>query len=201
MGFDLKAILFASGNKGKLAEVREIASTIGLEVFSPEELRNLKNLPPVPEVEESAETYHENAKLKADSLYVWSKGFPTLSDDSGLEVAALGGAPGVSTARYAGIGASNDQNITKLLEAMKGQTDRSARFVCHLCFRRGDDKYETTEAYMQGAVGTNKYGNGGFGYDPILIPHGYAETLAELKEKHIEVPTHRILALRKLFKI
>ena len=157
---------------------------------------------PVPDVAEHADSYHGNARLKADSFFRWC-GLPSLADDTGLEVDALGGRPGVHSARYAGPHGRSEDNIRKLLREISqspslGKKGRRARFVCHLVLKFGDGQYVENHAELMGEIGFAPHGHGGFGYDSVFIVDGYGKTLAELKEKDLPVKTHRILALEKL---
>ncbi len=192
-------LLFASTNAGKLSEIREVASEHFIEVYSIDEYRKLHNLSALPEIDESAKTYEGNAEIKANIVFEWAKNFASLADDSGLEVEALGGGPGVLTARYAGVGASSNDKIIKLLKELEGVDNRQAKFVSCLNLKISDNQIITARAELIGSIALTPYGSGGFGYDPVFIPDGYKETLSELKEKKVEVATHRIKALQMLF--
>jgi len=187
--------LFASSNKGKAVEVRETAQRFGIAVASPAELQGL---PPPPEVEESAATYRGNALLKAKAYCDWS-GLPSFGDDSGLEVEALNGAPGIYSARYAGEPSNPQRNIEKLLGVLSCAGNRRAAFRSVICLVRPGAEPLYVEAVLHGEIGREQKGAGGFGYDPVFVVDGFGATLAELKERGIEVKTHRILALEKLF--
>ncbi|MBN8549230.1 MAG: non-canonical purine NTP pyrophosphatase [Deltaproteobacteria bacterium] len=193
-------LLFASTNKGKLAEVRQVASGAGITILSTEEVSALGKRA-VPDVQENADTYSGNAKLKAEAFYAWS-GLPSLADDAGIEVEALGGAPGVWSARYAGEPSDGKRNIEKMLAEMEGQSNRAARFTSFLFARVTPTKTLTAQCYLPGRISVAPHGSAGFGYDSIFIPQGYEKTLAEIKEDaalRSSFKTHRIMALEKIF--
>lgn len=188
-------LLFATTNKGKLAEASELANLFGIKIIGPSEL----GLGAPPEVEENGATYHENAQLKSEALHAWSAGLPTFGDDSGVEVSAINGRPGLYSARYAGIGCSSADNRTKLLAELTGASDRSAVLKCILCLKHENGPVNFFEGRLPGQIATQELGTGGFGYDSLFIPDGYAGlTLAQLKERRVTVRTHRYLALEAL---
>ncbi|MBX7137416.1 MAG: non-canonical purine NTP pyrophosphatase [Oligoflexia bacterium] len=187
-------ILFASTNSGKAVEVKRIGSAHGIKVVLPAELE--RGLPP--EVAETGLTFQANAKLKAEALYAWS-GVPTLGDDSGLEVDALNGAPGIHSARYAGPQASDEDNRAKLLSALQGVKRRTARYRSALCLKLNQEQLLMADGVLEGEIAHAEAGTGGFGYDRLCIIAGTGMTLAQLKEQGVEVETHRVQALRKLF--
>ncbi len=190
-----KTFLFASGNKGKLAEVRSVAKNFGVTVVAPADLE--KDTQP-PNVDESASSYAGNAKLKAEAFASWAD-MPAFSDDTGLEVDALGGAPGVYSARYAGESCKMEDNINKLLETLKGEQNRAAKFCCTICVYR-EGKTELFNAELKGQIAKERSGKGGFGYDSVFIVDGYNKSLAQIKEEGLPLKTHRVLALEKFFK-
>ena len=189
-------LLFASTNSGKLAEVREVAAQFGIKILDPATLKG--KFGEVPEVAENASDYLGNARLKAEAFRRWAS-LPVLADDTGLEVDALGGAPGLQTARYAGVGARAEQNIAKLQEALTGKSNRRARFVCVLCLIDSNGEEAVSRATLEGEIAQSPVGRGGFGYDPVFIVSGTELSLAELKERGVSVKTHRVLALEQLF--
>ncbi len=192
----LSSILIASGNKGKLAEFAQIAAKFGgIKLFPPSELKNLDQLEP--QVDESGTTYPENAKLKADAYFSWSK-IPSLADDTGLEVDALNGAPGVYSARFSGEPSDPKKNIEKLLSLLDKKNNRRAKFVCVLALRISESEIIFERAELIGKISMTASGRGGFGYDSVFIPAGEACSLAELKEGGYE-KTHRMLAAKSLF--
>jgi len=190
-------ILFASSNKGKVGEAQEIAARYSVVLTSIDQL--IESRGSAPEVEETAATFRGNALLKAEQYFSWSK-LSTIADDSGLEVFALGGEPGIRSARYAGNDLPFERNIELLLSSLEGVQDRAARFICHLVLitDSGDKQHFTGE--LRGSIARVPAGSGGFGYDCIFQPEGYFESLATLKEQGSEIKTHRVLALEQCFK-
>ncbi len=195
-------MLFASTNKGKINEAKGVCGRMGVELVSPYELESSG---PIPNVVEDADSYAGNCKLKADAFFVWS-GLPSLADDTGLEVAALNGRPGVLSARFAGENADGPSNSRKLLHELdmlqrdgNGAVDRTARFVCTLILAFGNGKYIEANGILEGSIARQPKGEGGFGYDSVFLVKGYDnKTLAELKEENAGVKTHRILALEQI---
>lgn len=195
-------ILFASTNIGKFIEIKQtIESILDLELVTAKDLQKEPRFQAIvaPDVEENGATYLENARLKALAFYS-SFGMPCLADDSGLEVEALDGAPGLFSARYAGVGCSFDDNIQKLLKTMKHQANRRARFCCCLYLALNETDFITTSAEIPGQISFKPItAKAGFGYDPILIPDGYQDrSLAQIKELDPKFPTHRVKATREL---
>ncbi len=189
----LPEVLFGSTNSGKLLEVRQVLAQ-KWNVISLGELEERGKLV-APEVEEDLPTYEGNADKKAETYFAWS-GLPSLADDTGLEVTALGGAPGVFSARYAGEPANPQKNREKLLRELSAHNDRSARFICCISYTDSTGTFRYL-GELAGAIIFEPKGSGGFGYDSLFIPTGYQETLAELKERGVPVVTHRMAALRK----
>jgi XTP/dITP diphosphohydrolase len=190
----LKEIIFVSSNSGKLKEVRSF--------FEP-----VLNIVPILEktaslgldfrdVEETADSYLENARLKSRAGFL-ATGMPSLGDDSGLEVYALDMQPGVLTARYAGENAKSEDNINKLLAALKTVKDRRARFVCTLVLTISENIEITVTETIEGEIAENARGGFGFGYDPIFVLPEHQKTLAELRGVAI-FETHRTRALKAL---
>jgi XTP/dITP diphosphohydrolase len=183
-------ILVASGNQGKLRELRRLAEGLPVEVIGPGDLDAL-----LPEVEEDGATFAENAAKKALAA-AHATGLPTLADDSGICVDALGGAPGVRSARYSGDEPAADrdeQNNRKLLLALRDvpPAGRSARFVCALCLAFPDGTTHGVEGRWEGQVAFTPRGVGGFGYDPLfLLPH-LGKTAAELAPEEKGRLSHR----------
>jgi XTP/dITP diphosphohydrolase len=187
-------LLFASSNSGKLVEVREVAAGYGITVRSPNDV----DADAFPGVDESAADYAGNALLKAEAYGAWSR-LPAFADDTGLEVAALDGAPGLYSARYAGEPVDFRRNIAKLLSTLEGQTDRRALFRSVICLTGLTTEPLFSEAVINGTIALTPSGSGGFGYDSVFITDEHGRTLAELKERGVHVKTHRVLALEKLF--
>jgi len=178
-------------------KTREIAKILGSALT----VQDLTVHPEISEIAESGASFEENAKLKAIAV---SKKLPGLviADDSGLEVEALGGAPGIQSARYAGVGASDKEKIAKLLTQLAkvdAKCDqRRARFCCILAVARDGQVLATFEGVVEGTIAGRPCGSHGFGYDPIFIPDGFEETFAELPEEVKNNISHRANAIRKL---
>jgi XTP/dITP diphosphohydrolase len=188
-----RELLIATGNAGKLREIRALLCDVPLRLVS------LADFPSIQGVAETGSTFTENAALKALG-YARQARVLTLADDSGLEVDALGGAPGVRSARYLGEHVSYADRVTALLTAMQDMESdsRTARFVCALAI--ASDKQEmlyTTEATCEGSIADAPRGSGGFGYDPIFMPHGFNETFGELPAAIKNAISHRGRALAK----
>ncbi|HSJ33714.1 MAG TPA: RdgB/HAM1 family non-canonical purine NTP pyrophosphatase [Acidimicrobiia bacterium] len=181
-------LVLATRNRGKVDEIRQIIAGWDLvdEVVADGEWD---------EVDETGETLEANALLKARAV-VEATGFPALADDTGLEVAALGGRPGVHTARYAGPDATYDDNIDRLLSELGGASDRSARFVTVVALVFLDGSYHTAEGSIQGRIGEERRGSGGFGYDPVFEVGGV--TFAEMGVEAKNRLSHRAVALQRL---
>ncbi len=187
-------LLIATGNRGKLKEFNDILSTY------PIRLLNLTDFPGIAPVSEDGKTFAENALLKARG-YAGQAGILTLADDSGLEVDALGGAPGVHSARYAGENAPDLERNKKLLDALSVVKDgeRTARFVCALALVDGSgDVLFVTSGTCEGRISTYPKGVRGFGYDPLFVPSGYVETFGELDESVKDRISHRGRALKSM---
>lgn len=186
-------LVLATRNAGKTREIREF-----LEDF-PVEIKNLDDFGPIPSVEEDGATFEENAYKKA---YFTAKvlGLPALADDSGLEVEALGGAPGVHSARYAGPGATDAENNAKLLREMEGKTNRAAAFVCVISIAVPSGLALTYEARCEGLIAEAPDGNSGFGYDPVFYYPSLKRTFARLSAEEKNRVSHRGNALAELKK-
>lgn len=184
-------LILASNNANKLREVREILAGSGMELISQHDAGCDF------EVEETGETFEENAFLKADAV-VKASGLPAVADDSGLEVDALGGAPGVRSARYTGSHDNTDLNRRRFLLAQIGDAEnRGARFVSAICcvFPNGD--VIRARGTCEGTVAYDMRGENGFGYDAVFIPEGYKKTMAELSADEKNAISHRGRALRQ----
>jgi XTP/dITP diphosphohydrolase len=184
-------LLIATGNAHKLREIRAILNLPGLEIVSPRDWPH-----PLPAVEEDGITFEENAVKKA-LFTALATGLWTLADDSGLEVEALGNAPGVRSARYAGE-PSNDANNNALLLANLGQNaDRRARFRCAIALCSPKGRSQVVDGSCPGSILTAPRGAHGFGYDPLFVPDGHTQTFAELGDTQKNAISHRAKALQK----
>ncbi len=190
----MKDILLASGNNGKVNELKEMLAPLGLNVV-PQSQYNVEEVP------ETGTTFVENAIIKARHAAKVT-GLPCIADDSGLEVAALNGAPGIYSARFAGPNATDGTNIDKLLKQLEhvDSSKRQARFVCVLVFMRHAD--DPTPIICQGAwdgvISTEKQGEHGFGYDPVFFQPQLNLAAAQLAPEQKHALSHRGQALRQL---
>lgn len=189
---DNSSLLIATQNPGKLVEFQSMLAMIPLR------LRSLREFPGLADVEETGLSFRENAILKAEG-YASQTGLLTLADDSGLEVDALGGAPGLYSARYAGDQALDTERVNKLLAELTQTQDsqRRARFVCAIAiFDSTNERIVTFEGQCEGQIAMRPSGSNGFGYDPIFIPDGYSESFGKLSTSIKERVSHRGRALR-----
>ena len=193
-------LVFASNNTHKLEEVRQILPA-HVEVIS------LKELEFFQEIEETGETLEANSSLKAQVVWEWvcENGLSdridgVFADDTGLEIAALGGAPGVRTARWAGDEACDVNNRQKALRELQGQEDRSARFRTVVSLITASEEQQV-EGVVHGRIALQEEGDGGFGYDPIFVPEGYEKTFASLSAEEKNAISHRGRAMEKLCNI
>jgi len=182
-------IIFATNNKHKLEEIRKMAGS-GFQLISLEEIGLTGEIP------EDHDTLEENALEKAKYIYDQTR-IPTFADDTGLEVTVLNGQPGVLSARYAGPGKNDRENMQKLLRKMENETNRSARFRTVIAFIQPGGKEVLFEGIINGQIGTAPRGNLGFGYDPVFIPDGYHTTFAEMTPDLKNSISHRYLAFSK----
>jgi XTP/dITP diphosphohydrolase len=190
----MKQIVLASNNPGKVREINELLESSDLKVVSQSQLG-------APDVEETGLTFVENAILKARSTAKFT-GQPTIADDSGLEVDALNGEPGIYSARYAGVGASDQQNLQKLLEKIKGQPDsqRTARFQCLMVYMEHwqDPTPLICQGSWEGSILREPRGDNGFGYDPVFYVPTHDCSSAELPPEVKNALSHRGQALQQL---
>lgn len=185
----MKTLIFASNNAHKLGEIRNLLDNII-------EIQSLKDINLEGDIPETSNTLEGNATQKAEWIYS-RIGQDCFADDTGLEVEALDGAPGVYSARYAGEGCSFANNVNKLLKAMKGQSNRKARFRTVICLiENGKKNY--FEGIVNGTIVEKGSGNMGFGYDPIFVPDGYNISFAEMPLDEKNKISHRGLATQKL---
>lgn len=185
-------IVLATRNKKKIAEMRRITKNLSISIFS------LDDFPGCTEVIEDGVTFEENATKKAVATAEYT-GKAALADDSGLEVNALNGAPGIFSARYAGEDTNDKMNVEKLLYEMRlvGVEHRGARFVCCIALALPDGGIHTFHGYADGAIGTESKGFRGFGYDPVFYPEGHSRTFAEMGDEEKDALSHRGKALRE----
>jgi len=184
-------LVIATGNPGKITEIQELLAGF------PVETKNLDDFGPIPQVLEDGETFDENAYKKA-SFTAKILGIPALADDSGLVVEALGGAPGVLSARYAGENATDEQRVAKLLNEMKGQTHRNAAFECVLSIAVPSGPALTYEARCEGLIAQQPSGQNGFGYDPIFFYPPLNKTFGQMTVAEKSQVSHRGKALNEL---
>lgn len=187
-----KRLLFASSNAHKVAEIRAMLQPLGYELLGLHDLSYFNEIP------ETGNTLHDNAFLKASFLSK-ALGLDCFADDSGLEVDALNGAPGVHSARYAGEPRSDVNNLNKLLESLDGVENRAARFRTIICLiEKGEPIY--FEGIVEGNIMLEARGAGGFGYDPVFVPKGSQLTFAELSKEVKNAISHRAQAVSALLK-
>lgn len=182
-------LFLASGNPHKIEELRQILDPLGID------LESTLNYPDTPEVEEDRPDLQGNA-LKKARFWHEITGLPSIADDTGLEVEALGGAPGVYSARYAGENVTYQDNVDKLLKDLEGEKNRAAQFRTVIAYIV-DGKEHFFEGVCKGEILTEEKGSKGFGYDPIFQPEGYQKTFAELDAEEKNKISHRGRALEK----
>jgi XTP/dITP diphosphohydrolase len=190
----LKKIVFASGNPGKAHEIQAMLADLGVNILS------LHDYPDIPEIVEDGKNFLENALIKARIVAI-ETGEIVLADDSGLEVDALGGAPGIRSARYAGKNADDRRNILKLLYDLKDvpPKQRGAAFQCVLVlYHPHNGRYETFQGRWEGVIAEKPAGCGGFGYDPVFFLPDLGVTAAELSPEVKNRISHRAQAICKL---
>lgn len=185
----MKTLLFATNNSHKLEEISAIAG-------SEFRIISLKEAGFEGEIPETSDTIAGNAIQKARFLHD-RLGIPVFADDTGLEVEALDGAPGVYSARYAGPDATYDDNVNKLLNALEHKDNRKARFVTVIALIK-DSEAKLFEGIVDGTITSEKRGSGGFGYDPVFLPDGHTLTYAEMSAEQKNSLSHRALATQKL---
>ena len=186
----MQKLLVATGNSHKTDEIRAILGA-GYVVS------DLKAHPELPEVEETGTTFLENATLKAVEISKQVEGL-ILSDDSGLEVDALGGEPGVYSSRYAGEAGNDAANNKKLLHELQGKDNRTARFRCVMVLAQDGEVLTSFDGAVEGRMLSELHGEGGFGYDPLFVPDGYDQTFSQLSEGIKNQLSHRAVAMQKV---
>jgi len=187
-----ETIFLASGNAHKIEELKQVLQPLGID------LKSTLDYPDAEEVVEDQPDLQGNA-LKKAQFWFNKTGLPSISDDTGLEVDALNGAPGVYSARYAGENPTYDDNVNKLLKELEDVGNRSAQFRTVIAFVDGSDNY-FFEGICRGKIIDEKRGSKGFGYDPVFIPEGYEETFAELSSEEKNKISHRGRAVQKFIK-
>jgi len=193
-----QAVVIATGNPGKVNEFCAILKGGAFSFFAAKEIGFSG------EIEENAPTFKGNAELKARAVFDYmvsagkDKEYWVVADDSGLEVEALDGRPGIFSARYAGENATGAQRYTKLLKEMEGKTNRNARFVCCLCLIKSKDSLEFFEGECKGSILTEARGSGGFGYDPVFLPEGHSRSFGEMSEDEKNILSHRGKAIKNM---
>lgn len=182
-------LVFATNNKNKVEEIKALLQ-------GHFEILTLADIGCTEEIEETETTIEGNAKLKAD--YITNNyGYDCFADDTGLEVKALNGAPGVYSARYAGENVTYEDNVQKMLFEMKGKSDRKARFRTSVALNLKGNQY-LFDGVCEGEITNKKHGTDGFGYDPIFKPNGFEQTFAEMSISEKGNISHRGLAMKKL---
>jgi XTP/dITP diphosphohydrolase len=182
-------LVIASHNPGKLREIAELLAPFGVEAFSAGAFG-------LPEPEETGESFEENAAIKARAA-AEGTGLPALADDSGLVVPALGGAPGIHSARWAGPGKDFAVAMARVEQELTGKDDRRAHFVCALCLAWPDGDKTTFLGRVDGKLVWPPRGERGFGYDPIFRPEGYDVSFGEMEPRHKHAISHRARAFGK----
>ncbi len=186
-----RPLVLATRNRGKIAEFKTLLSGF------PVDIKSLNDFGPIPEVVEDGKTFEDNAYKKAH-FTAQVLGFPALADDSGLVVEALGGQPGVFSARYAGAGAGDEANILKLLKAMEGASERRAAFECVIAIAVPRGPALIYEGRCEGEIATEQIGRNGFGYDPVFFYPPLGKTFAEMGQEEKNRVSHRGKAMAEL---
>lgn len=187
-------LLIGTKNRGKIKELKKFLADL------PFEIKSLDEFEKIVEPQETGATFAENAALKA-RYYALATGLSALADDSGLEVEALDGAPGVFSARYAGENSSDADKIAKLLDELKKKDDRRAKFVCSMAISDKTGKIiYAADGICEGRIALNPSGTNGFGYDPIFIPDGFEKTFGDLPDEIKREISHRKRAIEKIIR-
>jgi len=188
------AIVLGTKNRGKIREIRDLLRGVrGLRLLTYDDC-------PFSDVEESGATFLENALLKARAIRD-EVGLPVLAEDAGLEVDALGGAPGVRSARFSGEPVDYARNNVFLLERLRGRTDRRAQFVAVAALCLPSDEVFVTMGRLVGRILETPRGSGGFGYDPLFVPDGKTKTLAEISTGEKNLVSHRARAMARMTRV
>ena len=186
-----RPLVLATRNEGKISEFKDLIASFGIEI------KSLKDFGPIPLVEEDGATFEDNAYKKA-SFTAKVLGLPALADDSGLMVEALGGMPGVRSARYAGEGATDRENNHKLLEVMKDVEEREASFMCIIAIAVPAGPALIYEGRCDGQITREPMGENGFGYDPLFYFPPLKKTFAQMKSEEKNHVSHRGKAMAEL---
>lgn len=197
----MQRIIFATGNAGKMKEIRAILADLRLQ-GSPVEILSMKEAGISLDIEENGSSFMENAAIKAKAVAAAASGAVILADDSGLEIDFLNKEPGIYSARYLGEDTSYHEKNHNLIERLSGVPDakRTARFVCAIACVLPDGNLLTEEAAVEGKIGYEEKGENGFGYDPIFMVPAYGKSTAELTEEEKNAISHRGKALRAMKK-
>lgn len=190
----MKTIVLASNNKNKIKEFREI--------FSDYNILSLNDIGFNDEIEETGETFLENAFIKAKTIHLFLKDknldYDVVSDDSGLCVEALNGAPGVYSARYAGGHGNDDENIKKLLKELEVKDNRKAYFICSIVLYKSNGRYYDVEGKTHGTIANKKIGDDSFGYDPVFLSDDLGKTFGQASADEKNKVSHRGRAINQL---
>lgn len=187
----MKELIFATHNAHKAEEINQLIRNF--------DVKSLDDIDYIEDIEETGTTLQENALIKAHTVYE-ATGKACFADDTGLEVNALRGAPGVFSARYAGEDASFNDNMNKLLAALKGMKNRKAQFRTVIAYIDEDGKHHFFEGVVEGSILEDKRGEGGFGYDPIFQPTSYSQSFAQMSAREKNRISHRGRAVQKFVK-
>lgn len=185
-----KILIVATKNPGKVREIRHVLRSLKIKILS------LLDLHRAPNIKESGATFRQNAVKKAQTI-AKRLNCTALADDSGLEVRALGGKPGIRSARYAGPNPTTEKLCKKLLKAMANRKDRRARFICDIAIAGPGIKPIVVEGVCRGKISDKMAGSRGFGYDPVFVPEGYKKSFAQMPLHAKNVISHRGKALKK----
>lgn len=195
----MQKIIFATGNAGKMREIKKILSDLKMQ-GEPVEILSMKEVGIEPDIQEDGKSFEENALIKAKAVASVAKDAIVLADDSGLEIDYLNKEPGIYSARYMGENTSYHEKNMNLIERLKGvpKEKRTARFVCAIACVLPDGNVFTETATIEGLIGYEEKGENGFGYDPIFIVPSYGKSTAQLTEEEKNQISHRGKALRAM---
>lgn len=191
----MMTLLLATHNAHKVEEFRAILASFSVGAEAAFRVLSYRDVPNIPDVEETGTTFAENALLKAEAGA--KLGYITVADDSGLAVDALDGAPGIFSARYAGVHGDDAANNRKLLSELDGMDDRGAHYVCAIACVFPDGRHFTVEGTCEGQILSAPRGGGGFGYDPLFLIPDTGKTFAEMTPEEKNARSHRTVALKR----